>query len=259
MRRTHPAPSQPDVPRNRTREPRERPAPGKSDSNRGGRMPRLTPERAEARRQQILAAAARCFSDRGFHATTMRTICREAGLSAGAVYTWFPSKEAIIEALGQLGLERHRRAEAAIHNGSDPRAAIDAYLASQQAVIDDPARVSIQAHLLSEAARGTDAGETLRRSVDEGAELLGGAMRALAPEDPGAHDRARLLQAVALGSMVQKVLQPELPSASLSLAERLLVGRDGRNGHESHEVRSRREDEDGRESAASFSARQDLR
>jgi AcrR family transcriptional regulator len=89
-------------------------------------MPRLTPERAEARRQQILAAAARCFSERGFHATTMRAICREAGLSAGAVYTWFPSKTAIIEALGQLGLERNRNARAHLGNGTDPRAALDA-------------------------------------------------------------------------------------------------------------------------------------
>jgi AcrR family transcriptional regulator len=193
-------------------------------------MPRLTPERAEARRQQILAAAARCFSERGFHATTMRAICREAGLSAGAVYTWFPSKTAIIEALGQLGLERNRSARAGLGNGADPRAALDAYLEYQQQVLDDPARVSIQAHLLAEAARGTEAGETLRRSVDEGEQMLGGVVRALAPGDPAARERARLLQAVALGSMVQKVLHPEAPSPSLALAGRLLVRDDARDG-----------------------------
>jgi AcrR family transcriptional regulator len=193
-------------------------------------MPRLTPERAEARRQQILAAAARCFSERGFHATTMRAICREAGLSAGAVYTWFPSKTAIIEALGQLGLERNRSARAGLGNGTDPRAALDAYLEYQQQVLDDPARVSIQAHLLAEAARGTEAGETLRRSVDEGEQMLGGVVRALAPDDPAARERARLLQAVALGSMVQKVLHPEAPSPSLALAGRLLMRDDARDG-----------------------------
>jgi AcrR family transcriptional regulator len=207
-----------------------------------GCMPRLTPERAEARRQQILSAAADCFSEHGFHATTMRTICREAGLSAGAVYTWFPSKNAIIEALGRIGLERNRTVRAAMGNGTDPRAAIDAYLADQQAVLGDPARVSIQAHLLSEAARGTKAGETLRRSVDEGGEILGSVMRALVPDDPRARERARLLQAVALGSMVQRVLQPDVPPASLDLAGRLLTAPDARDAatetHSREESRS---------------------
>ena len=59
--------------------------------------PKVTEEHVEARRQQILEAAFACFAREGFHQTTMKDICREAGLSAGAVYGYFRSKEEIIE------------------------------------------------------------------------------------------------------------------------------------------------------------------
>ena len=59
-------------------------------------MPKVTEEHLEARRTQILNAAVACFSRNGFHQTTMQDICREAGLSPGAVYRYFDSKEAMI-------------------------------------------------------------------------------------------------------------------------------------------------------------------
>ncbi len=64
-------------------------------------MPKVLPEYLELRRQQILDAAAACFARRGFHQTTMQHICEEADLSPGAVYRYFPSKEAIIEAMSE--------------------------------------------------------------------------------------------------------------------------------------------------------------
>lgn len=62
-------------------------------------MPRLKPDTHRARREHILDAALRCFARGGFHATTMQTICREAGVSPGALYTYFDSKEALIAGL----------------------------------------------------------------------------------------------------------------------------------------------------------------
>ncbi|MDR1443003.1 MAG: TetR/AcrR family transcriptional regulator [Bifidobacteriaceae bacterium] len=59
-------------------------------------MPRVTDAHKEARRKQIRSAATRCFSRSGFHGATMDQIIAEAGLSAGAVYQYFPSKRALI-------------------------------------------------------------------------------------------------------------------------------------------------------------------
>lgn len=59
-------------------------------------MPKLKPEVQSARRERILDAAEQCFARMGFHRTTMHDICKEAGVSAGAVYVYFGSKEALI-------------------------------------------------------------------------------------------------------------------------------------------------------------------
>ncbi len=59
-------------------------------------MPRVTPEHSAARRQQILDAARACFLRDGFHQTSMQDIQREAGVSAGALYLYFKSKNEII-------------------------------------------------------------------------------------------------------------------------------------------------------------------
>lgn len=73
-------------------------------------MPKVLPEYLELRKQQILDAAATCFSRRGFHQTTMQDICREVELSPGAVYRYFPSKDAIIEGMCTRGQEENSAA-----------------------------------------------------------------------------------------------------------------------------------------------------
>ncbi|MCP9983807.1 TetR/AcrR family transcriptional regulator [Actinomadura madurae] len=61
-------------------------------------MPRVSEEHLERRRRQILEAARACFVRKGIHETSMQDIFAEAGLSAGAVYRYFKSKNEIIEA-----------------------------------------------------------------------------------------------------------------------------------------------------------------
>ena len=76
-------------------------------------MPRVSDEYMTRRREEILEAAKACFAREGFHATSMRDIYRECGLSAGAVYNHFASKEEIVRALSEARLrEAHARHEA---------------------------------------------------------------------------------------------------------------------------------------------------
>jgi AcrR family transcriptional regulator len=62
-------------------------------------MARVSQEHLDARRRQILDGAARCFARSGFHGTSMQDVLKEVGLSAGAVYRYFPGKEDIIAAI----------------------------------------------------------------------------------------------------------------------------------------------------------------
>lgn len=69
-------------------------------------MPKVTEAHSAARRQQIIDAAYRCFARKGFHQATMRDIYAEANLSPGAVYHYFGSKDAIIQASFEFDYER---------------------------------------------------------------------------------------------------------------------------------------------------------
>jgi AcrR family transcriptional regulator len=69
-------------------------------------MPKLKPDVQRARREHILDAAEQCFSRSGFHRTSVQDICREAGVSPGALYVYFDSKEALV-----AGISERDRAE----------------------------------------------------------------------------------------------------------------------------------------------------
>lgn len=64
-------------------------------------MPKVTQQHMDARREQILNAARRCFLRDGFHSASMQDLFAEAGLSAGAVYRYFTSKDEMILAIAE--------------------------------------------------------------------------------------------------------------------------------------------------------------
>ncbi|MGO8875815.1 MAG: TetR/AcrR family transcriptional regulator [Acidimicrobiales bacterium] len=62
-------------------------------------MPRITEERREARREQVLEAARACLQEHGLEAVSMEMIIARSGLSTGAVYGYFKGKDQIINAV----------------------------------------------------------------------------------------------------------------------------------------------------------------
>lgn len=59
-------------------------------------------------RERILLAAMHCFASKGFHGTSMQEICAQAEMSPGALYRYFPSKDAIIAAIAERERENNR-------------------------------------------------------------------------------------------------------------------------------------------------------
>jgi TetR/AcrR family transcriptional regulator, transcriptional repressor for nem operon len=63
---------------------------------------KVSKEQVAEHRTRILAAAARLFRLRGFDDVTVAEIMKDSGLTHGAFYGYFPSKEALIaEAVGE--------------------------------------------------------------------------------------------------------------------------------------------------------------
>jgi AcrR family transcriptional regulator len=77
------------------------------------------PEVDGAKRRQVLDGARRVFLCQGFDGASMGEIAKAAGVSKGTLYTYFPSKEALFEALTLE--ERASLAEALFRlDGDDP-------------------------------------------------------------------------------------------------------------------------------------------
>ena len=69
-------------------------------------MPVVAPQT----REEILAAALRCYARRGVLATTIEDVRAESGASVGSLYHWFGGKRAIAAAVYADGLARYQSA-----------------------------------------------------------------------------------------------------------------------------------------------------
>jgi AcrR family transcriptional regulator len=64
-------------------------------------VPRVSPDRLKARRQQILDGARACFARHGYEGATVRVLEEEIGLSRGAIFHHFADKEALFLAVAE--------------------------------------------------------------------------------------------------------------------------------------------------------------
>lgn len=132
--------------------------------------PKVSQAHLEARRQQIIGAAATCFARNGFHKTTMRDIFTEARLSPGAVYRYFSSKDQIIQAMCAASSEWNlqRIQDAAANRGSAAvfRGLADAFfdeLTGEEAVAS--ARLCV--HLWAEGLRNGVVAAAIREGYEQ--------------------------------------------------------------------------------------------
>ncbi len=89
-------------------------------------MPRISKDREEEVRRRILEAGITVFEQRGFARASMTAIAAEAGMSAGATYTYFSSKEELfLAAFGALVEEEEQVLQEAIAQSPVTAYAVD--------------------------------------------------------------------------------------------------------------------------------------
>jgi AcrR family transcriptional regulator len=71
-------------------------------------IPRKRQERGRRRVKSIVACAAALFAAHGFDGTSMNAIAKDAGLTIGSLYQYFPSRDAIIDAVAEEYLRTWR-------------------------------------------------------------------------------------------------------------------------------------------------------
>jgi AcrR family transcriptional regulator len=82
-------------------------------------MPKVVPEYKEKARERIIEQALKSFSERGYYRTRMADIAGDLGVSKGAIYQYFESKEQLfIEAIEHHGERRGRVLRGFLDSGS---------------------------------------------------------------------------------------------------------------------------------------------
>jgi AcrR family transcriptional regulator len=196
-------------------------------------MPKVTDAHLAARREQILLAAMARFAEGGFHSTGMAEVIAATGLSAGAVYRYFPSKEALIRAIVEERVLANAKDvfEAILAQGvDDPVDAVAAALeivdrASAQGEIDIT-KVAVQAW--GEALRNPDildvaqnAYATMRGYLAEVTRRAQEHGRVPSETDPD--EVAKTLLSLVMGYLIQRLIMGDVDRESYTTALRALT------------------------------------
>lgn len=132
---------------------------------------------AGQQRERIIEAAVTCFARSGFHGASMGGICAEAGMSPGALYRYFPSKDAIIAAIAEAERVRHAAFFARLAEADDPVEALASIgVATLEAVLAESGR-ALLAETIAEATRNPAVRATFERNANEAHAAITAALR----------------------------------------------------------------------------------
>jgi AcrR family transcriptional regulator len=123
--------------------------------------------RAEHRPDELLDAALSLFVERGYAHTSVAQIARAAGVSKGAVYLYFPSKQALLEGLVKRAVRPVSTAAlAALHTKpGSTRTALAAFLRQIAHRLADPQAIAVPRIVMREAAAAPEIAEMYRREI----------------------------------------------------------------------------------------------
>lgn len=192
-------------------------------------MPKVSDAHRESRREQITAAALACFAEKGFQRTSMADIIAASGLSAGAIYLHFESKQQIALAVGRRVLGRRLGDLDATAEGglADPIATLRMLMGG---MVDDLLDTRLLMQLWGEATTDPEMGalvteifETLRAALTRYLAAWAG-RHGVADPERWAADRFPALLALAQGFMVQRALLPGFDADAYFAAVRRTAG-----------------------------------
>ncbi len=183
--------------------------------------------KAELRRQQILDAAAECFRKSGFHGASMSEIAKSFGMSAGHIYNYFESKEAIIEAMVKRDLDQALERIAKIQGEKD-------ILKAMLCTVDEGVqrrieRSELDTEILAEAARNPKVAATVQATDsivrDKVANLIKGIQPRGEPSpcELGLAAKTTILMALFDGLQIRAIRDPNMKADEVGRVLRSVI------------------------------------
>ncbi|HTX49624.1 MAG TPA: helix-turn-helix domain-containing protein [Caulobacteraceae bacterium] len=171
-----------------------------------------TTERGDATRTRILAAAERLYAERGFSGVSMPVLAKAAGITAGAIYKHFDSKEALFFEVVRRAVMAEPASGLAGEGGAAASIAevVASYTTRRMKLVR---QMAVEVHYAS--ARDAKVRRLLRHAVDrEIGEIGAGLAAAQASGDLAAgadpHLLASAIMTFIMGLMHMETLTPQL-------------------------------------------------
>jgi TetR/AcrR family transcriptional repressor of nem operon len=183
---------------------------------------KVSSEKVSEHREALLTTANRLLQERGFEGAAVADICREAGLTQGALYGQFKSKDALAAEAIRRTCEEGAAVWAKLRDGGpDALAAfIDAYLCETHA--RDPGMGCSLAACVSEIGRQDPAiGKAYAEGFRRMSDLVRQALPAETPPDEARRRATTLLSAMVGALAIARALEksdPELSGEVLTAA-----------------------------------------
>ena len=146
-------------------------------------------EGTQKRKDQILKAAGKCFSKKGFHQSSMADICKKAKLSPGTVYHYFRSKDDIILHFAQHELDESIQFAEAISSTNTIEELVDMTISL---IVDSEEQGELQFYLevLTEGGRNRKVGKILTKADEVAYVAIMNQLKRLKAKGSGAKPKA---------------------------------------------------------------------
>lgn len=185
-------------------------------------QPPIEANRANARREQILCAAAQCFREHGFHAASINKISALAGMSPGHIYHYFANKETIIAAIVARDLEVLQALSTELRATGDLRSSFVERASASVSDHLDPAFAGLKIEIVAEAARNPDIAAIVRAAEETSRSELVRTIKDIRrsdghPDDPANTEAiTEIMICLFEGMLVRAIRNPDVDQAMLS-------------------------------------------
>lgn len=179
-------------------------------------------KRGDARRLQILAAAARCFCEHGFHGASISQISKAAGMSPGHIYHYFENKDAIIGAIVAQDLEHRLALTEILREVANTRCGLRAHVAEAITKQLDPYAAALKVEIVAEAGRNPKVAQIVREADAVGRKGLAAAICEIRSRSGYIDDESiiegivELFSALFGGVLLRSITNPGLDSEALT-------------------------------------------
>ena len=192
------------------------------------------PKTGCARRDQVLDAAEKCFCEQGFHGTSIATISKSAGMSAGHIYHYFENKETIIAAIVEREVSSVLKEMNELQNQPDLKQALMDCVTPKVYAHLDTKRAALMVEVLAESVRNERIAKVFREkdeaSIAKLHELLQQVRGELPPlTESELNGRVEVMAALFNGLRLRSLCNPQLDREALlaelrPVLERLIAG-----------------------------------